>query len=191
MTGRGLRERKKAQTRKRLAEVAFRLFQERGFDGVTVAEIADASDVAVSTLFSYFPSKEALVFDQDDDLENSLIAAVRNRSRDVSIIDALETHLSAPRPKAADGPTPADFTALVNTTPALQEYADRMHRRWERSLATAIAEEAQLPPGDPAATALARFALDTRLLAGMNPSPETSLRAIFDRLRHGWSDFGR
>jgi AcrR family transcriptional regulator len=191
MAGGGLRERKKAQTRRRLADVAFKLFQQRGFDGVTVAEIADASDVAVSTLFAYFPSKEALVFDQDDDLERSLIEAVRNRrSADVSILDALETYLTTPQPEAADGPSPAEFTKLVNATPALREYADRVHRRWERSLAEVIADEAGLPQDDPTAMALARFALDSRVIAGFHSSPETSLHSIFDRLRNGWSEFG-
>ena len=69
------RERKKAATRRRLAEAALNLFLERGFDQVTVAEIAEAADVAVSTLFAHFPSKEALVFDRGEERQRALVAA--------------------------------------------------------------------------------------------------------------------
>lgn len=117
----GLRERKKAQTRKRLAEVAYALFQERGFDGVTVAEIADASDVAVSTLFAYFPSKEALIFDDDDIHEKALVSAVRERAEGVSILDALEAHLSSvasmEQVPSVDGQSREEFKDLINRTP--------------------------------------------------------------------------
>ncbi|HWO62981.1 MAG TPA: helix-turn-helix domain-containing protein, partial [Umezawaea sp.] len=60
----GRRERKKAATRQALADAALRLFLERGFDAVGVREIADAADVATTTLFKYFPTKESLVFDE-------------------------------------------------------------------------------------------------------------------------------
>lgn len=59
----GLRERKKEQARRRIAEVALRLFDERGYDAVTVNEVAEAAGVAKVTLFAYFPSKDSLVLD--------------------------------------------------------------------------------------------------------------------------------
>ena len=65
----GRRERKKAQTRRALADAAMRLFTERGYDNVGVREVAEEADVAVTTLFKRFPSKEALVFDGDADRE--------------------------------------------------------------------------------------------------------------------------
>ena len=58
----GLRERKKQQTREAIAETARRLFSERGFERVNVAEIARAADVAEKTVFNYFPRKEDLVY---------------------------------------------------------------------------------------------------------------------------------
>src|SRR2546421_4755799 len=75
----GRRERKKAATRKAIADTALRLFLERGYDAVGIREIAAAADVAITTLFAHFPSKEALVFDQDQKREERLIRAVTDR----------------------------------------------------------------------------------------------------------------
>lgn len=77
----GRRERKKAQTRQSLADAALELFLGRGYDQVGVKDVADLADVSVTTLFKHFPVKEALVFDQEDDLEAALVAAVRDRPR--------------------------------------------------------------------------------------------------------------
>ncbi|MEU5762051.1 TetR family transcriptional regulator [Nocardia sp. NPDC047648] len=186
----GLRERKKAQTRKRLADTAFEMFRERGFDNVTVAEIADAAEVAVSTLFAYFPSKEALVFDESDAYEHALTAAVRERDAGVSILDALEQHLVPPEHPAVEGPSGAEFVELVKATPALLDYAGRMRHRWETALAVAIADEAGRPPDDLLATTLARYVLDAEFLATYGAHSPADLRAVFGKLRHGWSDFG-
>ncbi|MEU6143256.1 TetR family transcriptional regulator [Streptomyces sp. NPDC047081] len=186
----GLRERKKAQTRKRLADTAFTLFRERGFENVTVAEIADAADVAVSTLFAYFPCKEALVFDAEDEYERALTAAVRDRAVGVSILDALEAHLVPTAQPAADGPSGEDFVELVKATPALLEYAGRVRRHWEASLAATLAQEAGFPEGHLLATTLARFVLDANFLATYGDHSPDDLKAVFERLRFGWADFG-
>jgi AcrR family transcriptional regulator len=74
-----LRERKKAATRRNLLAAAERLFEARGYDAVTVAEIADAADVSVKTLFVYFRSKEDLVL-ADTTLIDALVAALRERA---------------------------------------------------------------------------------------------------------------
>jgi AcrR family transcriptional regulator len=189
MTRGGLRERKKAQTRKRLADTAFAMFRERGFDAVTVAEIADACDIAVSTLFAYFPSKESLVFDQEAAHEQQLAQAVRDRPAGTTILDALETYLAAPKPRHAGDPSREEFLDLVHATPALRDHFMRMQRNWETTLAHAIAEEAGLPDDDLQARALARFALDIDALAQETPDPAHALRTLFARLRNGWTDF--
>jgi AcrR family transcriptional regulator len=62
-----------------ILRAALRLFLERGFDDVTVAEVADAADVSVTTVFDHFPSKEALVFDEEAEREVQLLGAVRER----------------------------------------------------------------------------------------------------------------
>jgi AcrR family transcriptional regulator len=94
-TGRpSLRERKKAATRARILAAAEELFTARGYDAVTVAEIADAADVSVKTLFVYFRSKEDLVF-ADTSLLDDLVVAVRDRPADVSPARAVGDVLAA------------------------------------------------------------------------------------------------
>jgi AcrR family transcriptional regulator len=89
-----LRDRKKAATRKALIEAAERLFEERGFDAVTVAEIADAANVSVKTMFVYFRTKEDLVF-ADNELIESLVAGVGDRPAGSAPADAVVRVLSA------------------------------------------------------------------------------------------------
>ena len=85
----GRRERKKAATRQKIADTALRLFLERGYDEVGIRDIAAEADVAVTTLFSHFASKEALVFEQDADFEHRLAQAVTGRAPDEPLMPAL------------------------------------------------------------------------------------------------------
>jgi AcrR family transcriptional regulator len=73
----GLRERKKQQTRQAIGEAAIGLFAERGFEAVTVAEVAAAANVSEKTVFNYFPTKEDLAYSRQTEVEEQLIAAVR------------------------------------------------------------------------------------------------------------------
>src|SRR5688572_29849707 len=75
----GLRDRKKEQTRRRIAEAAHRLFGERGFEKVTVAAVARAAEVAEATLFNYFPTKEDLFYSGLEAFGARLVDAVRDR----------------------------------------------------------------------------------------------------------------
>jgi|tagenome__1003787_1003787.scaffolds.fasta_scaffold20946774_3 AcrR family transcriptional regulator len=74
----GLRERKKAATRQGISDAATRLFEARGFEAVTLAEIAGAADVAQKTIWNYFGSKEELFFDAEPAVLDALVAAVRD-----------------------------------------------------------------------------------------------------------------
>ena len=85
----GRRERKKAATRKNISDVATMMFLERGFDEVSIREVADAADVSPTTVFAHFPQKEALVFDEDDEQRDRLVAAVRERAEGVTISRAI------------------------------------------------------------------------------------------------------
>ncbi len=93
----GLRERKKAAARQAMSDAATRLFESRGFENVTLAEIADAAQVSVKTIFNYFGSKEELFFDAEDQLLESLLRAVRERGAD-------QSQTRVVRPLLLDGP---------------------------------------------------------------------------------------
>src|SRR5919108_5062274 len=86
----GLRETKKLQTRQEIAEKAMGLFAKRGFEHVTVAEVAEAAGVSEKTVFNYFPTKEDLFWDEVPEREAAIVEAVRNRKSGESIAAALE-----------------------------------------------------------------------------------------------------
>jgi AcrR family transcriptional regulator len=85
----GLRERKKRQTRQHISDVATGLFLERGFDEVTIAEVAEAADVSVNTVYNYFPAKEDLFLDRSKSVVDRLSRYVRGRDRGESAADAV------------------------------------------------------------------------------------------------------
>jgi AcrR family transcriptional regulator len=181
----GRRERKKAQTRRSLSEAAMTLFLERGFDVVTVAEVADAADVAVSTLFKHFPCKEALVFDEDDAIEAGLVRAIAERPAGTSILHALRDAMRETPDGGPAGPTP-ELVTLVDRTPALRIYLDQMWSRYADAIAAAIAADTGADPGDVDVRAIARYVVLVPSIARHDPDPATAITRIFDRLEHGW-----
>jgi AcrR family transcriptional regulator len=93
----GLREANKARTRLAISDMATRLIVERGFENVTVAEIAEAARVSVKTVFNYFSSKEELFFDRADDVRDALLDAMRTRPEGTSALEALRLVLTERR----------------------------------------------------------------------------------------------
>jgi AcrR family transcriptional regulator len=83
----GLRERKKRETREAITRAAWRLFARRGFDAVTVADIARAAKVSEKTVYNYFPAKEDLVFGAGMQRVAALIEAVSARPEGASIVE--------------------------------------------------------------------------------------------------------
>jgi AcrR family transcriptional regulator len=182
----GRRERKKAATRQAIADAALRLFLERGYNQVSIREIADAADVSTATVFKHFSGKEALVFDQEESTDAHLIAAVRRRAEGESVLTALRRHvLGTWLPIAAD-PQHQEFIRLVDTTPALRAYAERMWARHTDTLSAAIAEEIGVDRGSLACTVLARFVLEVPVLAYGQKDRQAAVEEIFDILRDGW-----
>ncbi|HEY2062384.1 TetR family transcriptional regulator [Amycolatopsis sp. NBC_01480] len=187
----GRRERKKAATRQALSSAALRLFLERGFDKVTVAQVAEAADAAVTTLFAHFPGgKEALILGDGAERAAALTAAVRERAPDASILDALQAFLVTrgpfdPRPS----PEFRRRTDLVMRTPALRAYARKLWTENETVLAAVIAEAAGKAADDLSARVLARYVLEVPDLAALEPDPRHALETAFDHLRQGWPGF--
>ncbi|WP_327159012.1 TetR/AcrR family transcriptional regulator [Streptomyces tubercidicus] len=182
----GRRERKKAATRQSLADAALRLFLERGYDQVSIKDIAEAADVSTTTLFKHFPGKEALVFDADSDHEAALVTAVRERPDGRSVPAALRDHILRSHLDTLTDPAFARFRQLVMNTPALRDYGHRMWMRHETALAQAIAADSGAPEDDPSCTALAHFTLEALTLARHQADPRAALDAAFDLLERGW-----
>jgi AcrR family transcriptional regulator len=140
------RARKKEQTRQLIADAAQRLFAERGFDQVTVAEIATTADVAEKTVYNHFPTKEDLVFDQTDSFESALLAAIGGRAAGESPLDAYGTFLRerfrrvATR-EAAQGL--ASNARIIMGSTALQAREELVFARLRDSLAGLLAAETQ------------------------------------------------
>jgi AcrR family transcriptional regulator len=85
----GLRERKKQRTREAIVEAALRLFDERGFEATTIADIAEAADIAPRTFFGYFPSKDDVVFADFQETFDGLSARLDDRPAEETAIDAI------------------------------------------------------------------------------------------------------
>lgn len=158
--GEGLRERKRRETRAMIAGAAMRLFAERGFDEVSVAEIAAAAGVAEKTVYNYFPVKAQLFFDEADDVLAELLAAVRYRRPGQPALAAVGTFLAG-RAEWAAGRRPAQpsarFRQLIAGSSALQAQQRLMFGRYEAALASLLAEETGVPAGsaEPFAAAVA------------------------------------
>ncbi|MFE3443147.1 TetR/AcrR family transcriptional regulator [Nocardia sp. NPDC059180] len=185
----GRRERKKAATRQKIADSALRLFLERGYDAVGIRDVAAEADVAVTTLFSHFASKEALVFDQDDNFEQRLTRAVTECTPDESLIPALRREIHAMvRHCAAESATP--IWRMIDESPALTEYEKSMRLRHAESLATAIAADLDLSQTTTACRTIARFVIDAFSLAREAPDPEAAVDEIFRMIEAAWEVSG-
>ncbi|MFD9358393.1 TetR/AcrR family transcriptional regulator [Streptomyces sp. NPDC060031] len=184
----GRRERKKAATRRALADAALRLFLERGFDQVKVAEIAEAADTALATLFVHFPGgKEALILEDGAEREAALTRAVRERPQGWSVLEALHRFLACRGPFAPDrGPEHRQKIRLVIATPALRAYARSLWTGCEEALARVIAEECGRDADEVSLRILARYVLELPDLAGARPDPRAALDLAFAHLKRGW-----
>lgn len=180
------RDRKKAATRQAIADAALQLFLERGYDQVGIREIADAADVSTATVFKHFSGKEALVFDQEEDRESELTAAVRQRPAGQSILGALRQHFLDAWPAIEAHPQAVEFTNLVNATPVLRAYAERMWTRYTDALSAAIADEYGVDHDNIACMALARFVLEIPALARGRQDRRAAVEETFDILARGW-----
>ena len=193
-----LRERKKRATRQRISNVATDLFKARGFDGVSVAEVARAAEVSTMTVFNYFPRKEDLFLDRIPEAVEVLSGAVRHRAPDETPLAALRRLSLELRdqhhPLAGPNDAFPDFWQVVIDSPALRARAREGLEEIENALSDALAETAPDIPDPALAAALIVAAYRSvyvttarRLLAGERgggPAEDHQVRmtAAFDTL---------
>jgi AcrR family transcriptional regulator len=152
----GLRERKKEQTRQLIAETAWRLFADRGFEQVTVAEVARQAQVAVATVFNYFPTKEDLFFFRLETFGADLVDAIGTRAVEEPALMAFRRHLLESGGLLSQVEA-GDLRALerlrtvnrvIAASPALQAREQQAFARTADALAALLAADTGAPPGD-------------------------------------------
>jgi AcrR family transcriptional regulator len=139
----GLRERKKRETRETIARAAWKLFARRGFDAVTVADIARAANVSEKTVFNYFPTKEDLVFGAGMQRTAALIEAVRARPPGASIVEPFRRWTMDYLDRVEHDPVDA-LTAIPRLVMRSDQLRARLFVGWEQEaalLGPVIAEE--------------------------------------------------
>jgi AcrR family transcriptional regulator len=193
----GLRESKKLQTREAIAAAGMRLFVTRGFDHVTVAEIARDADVSEKTVFNYFPTKEDIFFDEVPKRMEALTDAVRDRPPDKSLVDTMHD-LYASQVARLASPQFAHFARTIENSPALQAKEVEVMAAFADHLANTIKEELGLHPVDAQTAANLLLSVNWQMfrdarahaLAGRTgPAAERRLRSDLKRayrlLEHG------
>jgi AcrR family transcriptional regulator len=204
----GLRERKKRATRTAIAVAARRLFAERGFDDVTVAEVAVAADVSEKTVFNHFATKEDLAFAGGEARLNQLLADIAQRPAGTSVLDVFRATTDAMIDGLATTTEDDDFFVVPRIIRDSRVLQERLTTGWEHesaALTAVIAETAGADDDDviPAIVArtlswthrtIFRVAL-TGLLAGEDPKQLAArLRAAsaraYDQIAMGLGDYG-
>ncbi|MGW6736068.1 TetR/AcrR family transcriptional regulator [Streptomyces sp. NPDC055013] len=149
----GLRERKKRETRQRISDIATGLFLEHGFVTVTIAEVAEAADVSVNTVYNYFPAKEDLFFDRSAGVVDQLSRWVRGREDGESAVRAVLRELRAeveavsPRVGLLEGYD--RFMRCIQEAPPLRSRLWSMQQEIHDHLASTLREETGADAADP------------------------------------------
>lgn len=141
----GLRERKKQQTRERIASAALKLFTERGYDETTLDGIAEAADVSRRTIFAYYESKEEILFCEESSFLARLRQMLGERPAGTTTVDAIREFLSTLEP-----PDEAAMLRknLIMSNPSLQVKIRARNAELEPLLAASIAKDLGTDPDD-------------------------------------------
>jgi AcrR family transcriptional regulator len=201
----GLRERKKNQTRQHIADTAVRLFAARGFDAVTVDEVAQAAEVSKKTVFNYFATKEDLVFSHLDERQAALVTLVRERPPDVSLVEAFrEETIRMLEHLGEHGSRRETLLALIRTSTSLQQRAHLLQAQFAQAVGDELAAATGAPESDPLPRAVAHMLLAAhrsvllechrRITEGAAPAEaaealKPDIHRIFAVLENGLSDY--
>ncbi|OWJ64051.1 TetR family transcriptional regulator [Inquilinus limosus] len=188
----GLRDRKKEMTRQAISNVATRLFVERGFDKVSVADIAEEAEVARKTVFNYFPRKEDLVFDREEEARALAREAIAGRGGQppVAAFQALMRGLAnSGHPLFRMSDRPVRFWRMVAESPALTARACELQVTLADDLAGMLAGAAGRPRSDPGARLGATMLVATLVVAygealrafRENREPGPAFMSVMDR----------
>ena len=203
----GLREQKKRQTREAITRAAWKLFNRRGFDAVTVADIARAANVSEKTVFNYFPAKEDLVFSAGMQRTAALVDAVRSRPEGASIVEPFRRWTMDYLDRVEHEPVES-----LTTIPRLVMRSDQLRTRlfvgWEQEaamLGPVIGEQVGEPPDSLVPLVVARSlawthrvifrAAFTRLIEGEDQAAvaadlRVQATAAYDLLEQGLMGYG-
>lgn len=203
----GLRERKKQQTRKAIFETAARLFAERGFDEVTVSDVARVAELSDMTVFNYFPTKEDLFFGGMEFFEERLLEAVRERSVGETPLRAFARVVLESCERLGDRENAqviAKVARLIAASPSLQAREREIVARYTQALVQILAAEARGTGSDLERWAVASALMGvhralvvqvrSRILGGRR-GPElvretrAHARRAFARLEHGFAGY--
>jgi AcrR family transcriptional regulator len=182
----GLRERKKQRTRELIIERALALFDERGFEHVTIADIAAAADIAPRTFFSYFPSKDAVVYHDFEAYFATMEAQMRERAGGATALDVLRDFVAGVVERMDLGdPAEQCRRRVISASPALQQHDRELIGRFERLLADEMARDLGVDPDSPraqVAAAAAAAALSELERAFDKQNPPADPMAAFDEV---------
>ncbi|WP_329334641.1 TetR/AcrR family transcriptional regulator [Streptomyces sp. NBC_00663] len=155
----GLRERKKRETRQRISDIATGLFLERGFMDVTIADVAEAADVSVNTVYNYFATKEDLFLDRSKGVVDRLARWVRGRdageSAAAALLRELRDEVEAVSPRVGLMAGYDRFMRVIHAAPPLQSRLWSIQQEVQENLETALREETAAAEDDPIPTLMA------------------------------------
>jgi AcrR family transcriptional regulator len=201
----GLRERKKQETRQAISDIATVMFVQRGFDAVTISQVAEAAGVSKMTVTNYFPRKEDLVFDRGEAIITSLARAVASRAPGESLLAAIRRDYdqAVARADVTLGLSSPAFATMIENSPVLSVRGLELLHQREQALGDAIA--AETGRDDPQQRVVAAYLASVhrvlytegsrRSLAG---EPRAEILAVlaaeakraFDRLEPSLGDYG-
>ena len=191
-----LRERKKADTRRRLMTLALRLFEERGFDETTVGELAASADVAPRTFFRYFPTKVEVLFGDHDELVALLRDTLAARPADESIVHAVRRATLVGIQRLITDPAPyLTRSRLAASVPAAHARSRQLDADYENVIAEALAADRNTDPATDlrarviarAAWSATRAAREVWLASAAERDPSRLINEAFDLLEQGVS----